>query len=112
MLSEATRILAWSVKVPAAEDEDESASPVTPKHAALSATTKIRFMLRATEHAVGGESRQPDGSLLGASYSPRRCPTTDEHPARKGFHSVEGCTWTRSSHKMVVRGHCGSGGRQ
>ena len=54
MPSEVTLTLARSVKVPAAEDEDESGSPKKPAHAAVSATTITRFMFCALEHAVEG----------------------------------------------------------
>ena len=56
MPTEVTRSLAWSVKVPAAEDEDESGSPKNPAHAEATTITIIRFMFCALEHAVEGKS--------------------------------------------------------
>ena len=50
MPSEVTLTVARSVRVPAADDEDESGSPKKPAHAAVSASRISRFMFRAVEH--------------------------------------------------------------
>jgi hypothetical protein len=48
---EVTLSVVASVKVPAAEDDDESGSAKKPAHAAVSATSITRFMLCAVEDA-------------------------------------------------------------
>src|SRR5262249_49240527 len=60
---EVTLSVARSVKVPAAEDEEESGSPKKPAHAAVSATRITRFTFAQKNSQVRG-SQGDAGSLV------------------------------------------------